>query len=75
MRVHKLAQPYSLSSLDSYWALNMHDNHYGRVTALACSHDDSYLVTAGADGNIFVYTANLQTPPVQTALPAHKVLD
>lgn len=73
VRVHKLAQPYSLSSLDSYWALSMHDNHSGRITALACSHDDRYLITAGADGNIFVYAANLQAPPVRPPKPALKV--
>ena len=40
----------------------MHDNTNGRVTALACSHDDSYLVTGGADGNVFVYSATFPLP-------------
>ena len=61
VRVHPLASAYSLSSLQAYWALSMHDNHYGAVTQLATTYDDQYVLSGGADGNIFVYTASLPT--------------
>ena len=59
VRVHALPDPHSLTSLHSYWALSMHDNHYGAVTHLATTFDDRYVVSAGADGNVFVYSAHL----------------
>ena len=37
----------------------MHDNHYGAVNHLCTSHDDKYVLSGGADGNIFVYEAEL----------------
>ena len=63
VRIHPLSAPYSLSTLDSYWALSMHDNHYGAVSHLATTFDDQYLVSGGEDGNVFVYRTNL--PSVQ----------
>ena len=63
VRIHPLSTPYSLSTLDSYWALSMHDNHYGAVSHLATTFDDQYLVSGGEDGNVFVYRTNL--PSVQ----------
>lgn len=59
VRVHRLPQPHSITSLQSYWVLAMHDNHYGAVTHLTTTFDDSYVISAGADGNVFVYCANL----------------
>ena len=65
LRVHALPPlPPSLSSpssLGSYWALSMHDNHTGAITHLCSTYDDSYVVSAGADGNVFVYSASLPT--------------
>ena len=45
----------SLTSMEDYWHFNMHDNNYGRVNAISTSFDDRFLVTAGADSNIFVF--------------------
>nr|XP_020735357.1 cilia- and flagella-associated protein 44 [Odocoileus virginianus texanus] len=45
----------SLTSMKDYWHFNMHDNNYGRVNAISTSFDDRFLVTAGADSNIFVF--------------------
>ena len=59
VRIHHLYSPYSLSSLDRYWSLSMHDSQYGYITSLSLSHDNKYLITGGADGNVFVYKANL----------------
>ena len=39
----------------------MHDNHYGAITALTATFDDQYVLSGGADGNVFVYEANLPT--------------
>ncbi|XP_052596738.1 cilia- and flagella-associated protein 44 isoform X3 [Peromyscus californicus insignis] len=46
----------SLTSLKDYWHFNVHDNNYGCVKGISASFDDQYLVTAGADGNIFVFS-------------------
>ena len=61
IRVHPLARPHCLGSLQAYWSLSMHDNHYGTVTQLATTFDDQYVLSGGADGNVFVYIANLPT--------------
>ncbi|XP_037381439.1 cilia- and flagella-associated protein 44 [Talpa occidentalis] len=45
----------SLTSLVDYWHCSIHDNDYGCVKALATSFDGRFLVTAGADSNIFVF--------------------
>lgn len=45
----------ALTSLRDYWHFNVHDNNFGCVKSIAASFDDQYLVTAGADGNIFVF--------------------
>ncbi|XP_040606721.1 cilia- and flagella-associated protein 44 isoform X2 [Mesocricetus auratus] len=45
----------SLTSLQDYWHFSVHDNDYGCITNVSVSFDDKYLVTAGADGNIFVF--------------------
>ena len=39
----------------------MHDNHYGAVTHLVTSFDDKYVVSGGADGNMFVFEGNFPT--------------
>ena len=61
IRIHPLSDNHTISTgqLEHYWALSMHDNHYGAVTHLATSCDDSYLLSGGADGNVFVYQTNL----------------
>ncbi|XP_040195062.1 cilia- and flagella-associated protein 44 [Rana temporaria] len=45
-----------LTSIGSYWSLGVHDNQYGRMQAISSSYDDQYLVTCGADGNIFTFS-------------------
>lgn len=39
----------------------MHDPHTGPVTHLSATYDDHYVISAGADGNVFVYSASLPT--------------
>ncbi|XP_072821342.1 cilia- and flagella-associated protein 44 isoform X1 [Vicugna pacos] len=46
----------SLTHMEEYWHFNMHDNDYGCVKSLSTSFDDRFLVTAGADSNIFVFS-------------------
>lgn len=56
IRVYVLNQnDHSLASLVDYWHFNMHDNNYGCIKSIASSFDDRFLVTVGADGNIFVF--------------------
>lgn len=63
IRVYPL-QPddYSLSSMQAYWALSVHDNQYGHLQHIKWSHDDQFVLTAGDDGNIFSFSL---TPPEQ----------
>uniref|UniRef100_A0A8C4IP88 Cilia- and flagella-associated protein 44 n=1 Tax=Dicentrarchus labrax TaxID=13489 RepID=A0A8C4IP88_DICLA len=57
IRVYPL-QPgdQSLTSMQAYWALSVHDNHYGHLRHICCGHDDHFVLTAGDDGNIFSFT-------------------
>ena len=50
----------------------MHDNHYGAVTHLVTSFDDKYVLSGGADGNLFVFEGNFPTAEerAQAALEA-----
>ncbi|XP_056155837.1 cilia- and flagella-associated protein 44 [Lampris incognitus] len=45
----------NLTSMQAYWALNIHDNQYGHLRHICCSHDDQFVLTAGEDGNIFSF--------------------
>ncbi|XP_060005028.1 cilia- and flagella-associated protein 44 [Lagenorhynchus albirostris] len=45
----------SLTNMEDYWHFSMHDNNYGCINAISTSFDDCFLVTAGADSNIFVF--------------------
>ncbi|XP_012720586.2 cilia- and flagella-associated protein 44 [Fundulus heteroclitus] len=56
IRVYPL-QPgdHSLTSLQAYWALSVHDNQYGHLRHVRCSLDDLFVLTAGGDSNIFSF--------------------
>ncbi|XP_053313360.1 cilia- and flagella-associated protein 44 [Spea bombifrons] len=57
IRVYPLqANDPSLHSMQGYWSLGVHDNQYGHVQAICCSYDNQYLVTCGADSNIFTFS-------------------
>ncbi|XP_062982990.1 cilia- and flagella-associated protein 44 [Elgaria multicarinata webbii] len=45
----------ALDNMAGYWLFNLHDNDYGKIEGLYPSFDDRFLVTCGADGNIFTY--------------------
>ena len=45
----------SLTNMEDYWHFSMHDNNYGCIKAISTSFDDRFLVTTGADSNIFVF--------------------
>ncbi|NWV89350.1 CFA44 protein, partial [Machaerirhynchus nigripectus] len=45
----------SVDALKDYWYLNVHDNDYGQIRGICCSHDSRCLVTCGGDGNIFTF--------------------
>ncbi|KAA8584641.1 hypothetical protein FQN60_008426, partial [Etheostoma spectabile] len=57
VRVYPL-QPadHSLTSMQAYWALSVHDNQYGHLRHIRCSHDDLFVLTVGDDGNIFSFS-------------------
>ena len=59
---------HHIEDFSSYWTFNVHDNHYGHVTHICCSHDDKYVLTAGNDGNIFVFKACLEAKPKKKEL-------
>ncbi|XP_021065572.1 cilia- and flagella-associated protein 44 [Mus pahari] len=56
IRVYILSEndPF-LASLQHYWHFNVHDNNYGSIKSITSSFDNRYLLTAGEDGNIFVF--------------------
>ncbi|XP_045857465.1 cilia- and flagella-associated protein 44 [Meles meles] len=57
IRVYILSQNKpSLINTEDYWHFNIHDNNYGCIKGICTSFDDRFLVTTGADGNIFVFT-------------------
>ncbi|XP_042312653.1 cilia- and flagella-associated protein 44 isoform X2 [Sceloporus undulatus] len=45
----------SADNIAGYWSFNLHDNDYGKIQGICSSFDDRFLVTCGADGNIFTY--------------------
>ncbi|NXB99125.1 CFA44 protein, partial [Orthonyx spaldingii] len=45
----------SEDALKNFWYLNVHDNDYGQIRGICCSHDDGCLLTCGGDGNIFTF--------------------
>ncbi|XP_007945643.1 cilia- and flagella-associated protein 44 [Orycteropus afer afer] len=56
IRVYVLSRnDLSLTSMQEYWHVNIHDNSYGHIKSISTSFDDRFLVTAGADSNIFVF--------------------
>ncbi|ORY52261.1 WD40 repeat-like protein, partial [Neocallimastix californiae] len=38
-----------------YFKANLHDNKNGNITGIALSYDDSYMISCGSDGAIFVF--------------------
>ena len=59
----------SPTSLRSYWTLGMHDTQSGALTHLCTTYDDQYVVSAGEDGNVFVYSASLPTAEAEEKSP------
>lgn len=56
VRIYPLHEKHlSVDNMPGYWSLNMHDNNYGQIQGIYPSFDDRFLVTCGADGNIFTY--------------------
>ncbi|XP_069491898.1 cilia- and flagella-associated protein 44 isoform X2 [Ambystoma mexicanum] len=57
VRVYPLeASDPLLSSMHGYWSLGIHDNQYGHIQAICSTYDNQFLVTCGADGNIFSFS-------------------
>uniref|UniRef100_A0A8C9DMX2 Cilia- and flagella-associated protein 44 n=1 Tax=Prolemur simus TaxID=1328070 RepID=A0A8C9DMX2_PROSS len=57
IRVYLLSEnDPSLTTLEDYWHFNVHDNNYGCIKSIATSFDDRFLMTAGTDSNIFVFS-------------------
>lgn len=57
IRVYVLSErDLSLTNMENYWHFNVHDNSYGCIKGLSTSFDDRFLLTAGADSNIFVFS-------------------
>ncbi|NXY02728.1 CFA44 protein, partial [Pteruthius melanotis] len=56
LRAYRLSdEDLSVDALKDYWYLNVHDNDYGQIQGICCSHDDRCLITCGGDGNIFTF--------------------
>nr|XP_006000125.2 PREDICTED: cilia- and flagella-associated protein 44 [Latimeria chalumnae] len=57
--------------LEGYWELNSHDNNYGCINGICTSYDDQFIVTCGADSNIFVFSV-MPEEDIEEALKAKK---
>ncbi|XP_060626745.2 cilia- and flagella-associated protein 44 [Anolis sagrei] len=56
VRIYPLHQKeFSIDNIAGYWLFSLHDNEYGKIQGICSSFDDRFLVTCGADGNIFTY--------------------
>ncbi|XP_055369540.1 cilia- and flagella-associated protein 44 isoform X2 [Betta splendens] len=57
IRVYLLQQEdHSLTSMQHCWSHSVHDNQYGHLQHICCSHDDHFVLTGGDDGNIFSFS-------------------
>ncbi|XP_014776510.1 cilia- and flagella-associated protein 44, partial [Octopus bimaculoides] len=56
IRVHHLPVPGSIKELGPYWEFGIHDSDYGYLTGLVVNFQDNYLISSGADGNIFIFS-------------------
>ncbi|XP_048448621.1 cilia- and flagella-associated protein 44-like, partial [Rhincodon typus] len=57
IRIYPLSfNDYDLKSMQIFWSLNAHDNESGHIKRICISYDDQFLVTCGADGNIFAFS-------------------
>ncbi|XP_068191495.1 cilia- and flagella-associated protein 44-like [Antennarius striatus] len=78
IRVYPL-QPddHSLTSMQAYWTFNLHDNQYGHLQHIRCSHDNKFVLTAGADGNIFSFSMvppeELEQDQMMAMIPSPRV--
>ena len=43
------------------WSGHLHDAAHGKITGVSCSFDNSYLISAGTDGGIFVWKSKYVT--------------
>lgn len=70
LRINSLKEDFT--DLSDYWILNMHEKH---ILAMNFSFDKKVLFTGGADGNIFSYKWNSDTPsiPPPERTPIEKV--
>ncbi|XP_055500679.1 cilia- and flagella-associated protein 44-like [Leucoraja erinacea] len=56
VRIYSIkAHDYKLKSMQGFWSLNVHDNDYGHINQICISHDEQFLLTCGADSNIFAF--------------------
>ncbi|KAM3837851.1 cilia- and flagella-associated protein 44 [Vipera latastei] len=56
VRIYPLhSKELSVDNIAGYWSFSLHDNDYGQIQGIYSSFDDRFVVTCGADGNIFAY--------------------
>ncbi|NXI05061.1 CFA44 protein, partial [Pachycephala philippinensis] len=61
LRAYRLNdEDLSVDAMKDYWYMNVHDNDYGQIRGICCSHDDRCLITCGGDGNIFTFDISLE---------------
>ncbi|XP_068191514.1 cilia- and flagella-associated protein 44-like [Antennarius striatus] len=69
---------HSLTSMQAYWTLNIHDNHCGHLHHIRCSHDNKFVLTAGDDGNIFSFSTvpqeELEQDQMMAKIPSPRVI-
>ena len=55
LRAHKLHLNSLENMASTYWSMNIHDNQCGVISSIGISFDGRYVMSAGEDGNLFVF--------------------
>lgn len=69
VRVQPTSSPFG-SPEGRYWQACLHDMLDGRVTAVAMSFDESYLLSAAADGTLYLQEAKIEGKSPATPSPS-----
>nr|KAG5698648.1 hypothetical protein BaRGS_003162 [Batillaria attramentaria] len=56
IRLQFLEVEFDLASPSFYWTIAAHDVTNGAITGMELSHDESFLMTVGDDGNFFIFS-------------------
>ncbi|KAK7098838.1 cilia- and flagella-associated protein 44-like isoform X1 [Littorina saxatilis] len=56
IRLQFLESEFDLATERFHWSIGAHDVTHGPITGMKLSHDESFLITVGEDGNFFIFS-------------------